>query len=425
MLRYTYFFIFALSGFSGLIYQSIWSHYLKLFLGHSAYAQALVLIIFMGGMAIGAWLASLTSRNLRNLIMAYAVIEGIVGLFALGFHEVFVFSTDYAYDTVIPGLGHIDQVNVFKWGFAAALILPQSILLGMTFPYMSAGLIRRFPKRPGHTLAVLYFTNSLGAALGVLVSGFVLIEAVGLPGTIMSAGFINLFLALWVWLLCRQDQPLPSLTQTLKPTQTTRPNALVFISFLWLAGLTGMASFMYEIAWIRMLSLVFGSSTHAFELMLSAFILGLALGSLWIKGYIDRITQPLKVLGFIQVVMGIFALMTIFIYGESFEWMVFILKALTPTDEGYLLFHLSSHAIALLIMLPATICAGMTLPLLTHYLVTRGHGEKSIGNVYAANTFGSIIGVILAVQWIMPQLGLKNLLLILRWVCYYSCGPVW
>ena len=47
--------IFALSGCSGLIYQSIWSQYLGLYLGHAAYAQSLVLAIFMGGMAIGAW----------------------------------------------------------------------------------------------------------------------------------------------------------------------------------------------------------------------------------------------------------------------------------------------------------------------------------------------------------------------------------
>ena len=46
--------VFTLSGFTGLIYESIWTHYLKLFLGHAAYAQTLVLAIFMGGMAIGA-----------------------------------------------------------------------------------------------------------------------------------------------------------------------------------------------------------------------------------------------------------------------------------------------------------------------------------------------------------------------------------
>ena len=54
--RWRYFCLFAVSGFSGLIYESIGSHYLKLFLGHAAYAQSRVLMIFMGGMAGGAWL---------------------------------------------------------------------------------------------------------------------------------------------------------------------------------------------------------------------------------------------------------------------------------------------------------------------------------------------------------------------------------
>src|ERR687897_736024 len=60
---------------------------------------------------------------------------------------------------------------------------------------------------------------------------------------------------------------------------------------------TAVASFIYEIAWIRMLSLVLGSATHSFELMLSAFILGLALGALWIRKRADRLADPVRFLG--------------------------------------------------------------------------------------------------------------------------------
>ena len=60
--------LFVLSGFAGLIYQSIWSHYLGLFLGHAAYAQALVLAIFMGGMALGAAWIGRAGLRWRNLI---------------------------------------------------------------------------------------------------------------------------------------------------------------------------------------------------------------------------------------------------------------------------------------------------------------------------------------------------------------------
>src|SRR5260370_31141695 len=100
--RSALFAIFAVSGFAGLIYESIWAHYLKLFLGHAAYAQTLVLAIFMGGMAVGSWISSRLSPRWRNLLMAYAVTEAAIGLLALVFHEIFVASPGLAYDTVLP-----------------------------------------------------------------------------------------------------------------------------------------------------------------------------------------------------------------------------------------------------------------------------------------------------------------------------------
>src|SRR5690606_38385162 len=102
--RWAYFGIFAISGFSGLIYESIWSHYLKLFLRHAAYAQSLVLIIFMGGLALGSWLAAKCSARWRRPLLYYAVVEGIVGVIALVFHDVFVSVSDAFYYAVLPGI---------------------------------------------------------------------------------------------------------------------------------------------------------------------------------------------------------------------------------------------------------------------------------------------------------------------------------
>ena len=96
-----FFSLFAISGFSGLIYESIWSHYLKLFLGHAAYAQTLVLAIFMGGMALGSWLCSRYSSRWKNLLLGYALAEGLVGLFALLFHPVFDHLTQTAYTSIM------------------------------------------------------------------------------------------------------------------------------------------------------------------------------------------------------------------------------------------------------------------------------------------------------------------------------------
>src|ERR1700674_5658324 len=92
--------IFVVSGFTGLIYEAIWSHYLKLFLGHAAYAQTLVLALFMGGMAIGSWLCSRRSGNWGNLLRGYAITEALIGLAALAFHPAFVAATEDAYSSI-------------------------------------------------------------------------------------------------------------------------------------------------------------------------------------------------------------------------------------------------------------------------------------------------------------------------------------
>jgi len=410
--RYLIYTLFALSGFSALIYESIWSHYMKLYLGHAAYAQTLVLAIFMSGMAIGAGLCSKYSPRWKNLLKIYALAEGIIGLFAILFHEVFDTITQLSYTTVIYNLNDPMAAHAFKWALSAILILPQSILIGMPFPLMSTALMRMFPQKQGKSLSMLYFTNSFGAAIGVLVSGFVLINAVGLPGTIRVAGMINILLALIVWFLAQKydaDYRPASVPAAItdNPGKSSLYRILLTASFV-----TGAASFIYEIGWIRMLSLVMGSSTHAFELMISAFIFGLAFGALWIHRRIDRIANPVRFLVIVQIVMGLLALATLPIYGNSFSVMQWLMQTLDNTETGYQFFNLYSYAIALAVMLPTTFCAGSTLPLITYALITENHGEKSVGAVYAANTVGAIVGVLFAIHLGMPFFGLKGLIML-------------
>ena len=138
---------------------------------------------------------------------------------------------------------------------------------------------------------------------------------------------------------------------------------------------TAVASFIYEIAWIRMLSLVLGSATHSFELMLSAFILGLALGAFWIRGRADRLRDPERMLGTLQWVMGGLALATLPLYAASFGWVASLLATFARSDQGYAGFTAARYALCLVIMLPATFCAGTTLPLLTRALVGAGVGS--------------------------------------------------
>ena len=179
--------IFAASGFAGLIYESIWTHYLKLFLGHAAYAQMLVLALFMGGLAAGAWLAGKWTERIKNPLAAYAAVEGILAVWGWAYHHEYVAATTFAYHAILPGLPSPLAAGAFQYLLSAALILPQTMLLGATFPLISSALIRAFPLSPGFSLSLLYCTNSLGGAAGIIASGFVLVPRLGLPGTLLAA----------------------------------------------------------------------------------------------------------------------------------------------------------------------------------------------------------------------------------------------
>jgi len=416
--------IFLASGFAGLIYESIWTHYLQLFLGHAAYAQTLVLAIFMGGMALGAALAARFCASIRNPLATYALIEAAIGALAIGFHPVFVAATGGFYDIALDrhlGGGLFDAI---KWSLAALLILPQSILLGATFPVFASAATRAAPAGEGRPIATLYFANSIGGSAGVLASGFLLIPWLGLPGTIAAAGAVNIAIAgVVAWMLHAAAKPVAAATTAEKPRRTVpaaaaataansaaaaavaAPGLLVAVSFL-----TGASSFIYEIGWIRMLSLVLGSATHSFELMLSSFVLGLALGGLWIRKRVDTSPNPGALLGNIQVLMGLAALATVPLHNATFDLVAWALQAMPKTGGGYVLFNLLRYGVASLIMFPAAFCAGMTLPLVTRMLyAAKGQGERAIGVVYSANTVGAIAGLAFAVHVGLPVIGLEYL----------------
>ncbi len=421
MFIYIYFVIFFIAGISGLIYESIWSQYIKHFLGHAAYSQTLVLVIYMGGMALGSWIVSLKTSKCKDLLSVYALVQVLLGIAALLFHGFYLRYLDFSYETVIPFLDNPLLISLYKWITASVIILPQSVLLGATFPLMAGGVVRKFPGLSGYKISTLYFVNSLGASIGVLWSGFFLVERYGLRGAIVTGGLFDMVVGVLVYYLCRRDANSDLLLQTAASVNASSEKEACFEiitpdskkryyhPLLAIACLTATASFMYEIGWIRMLSLVLGSSTHSFELMLSAFIFGLALGSFLIAEKIDKIENVPRFLAIVQILMGTTALITLFTYGNMFEVMRYTINALERNQEGYFFFNIISHVICLLLMLPTTVCAGMVIPLVTHILMKKGFGEQAIGKVYALNTFGGIIGVILAIWVVMPVFGLRLL----------------
>lgn len=428
---------FLLSGMAGLVYEVLWSRYLGLYVGHTAYAQVLVLSVYLGGMAVGSLAVADLSRRLDHPWRWYAGAEALLALFGLLFHLLFVAATELSYEILFPAVGSAAEVGAVRWGVAGLLILPQAIVLGATFPLMAAGLVRRDTDHPGGSVALAYLLNTLGGALGVVMAGFFFIDWFGLPGTSVAAAVLNLSAA---GLVLRAESRARA---TSAEVDTVRAGVHAPISsgeeeagdrssgggpraapsaeletggrgltplLLSVAFGTALASFAYEIGWIRMLALVLGSATHAFEIMLSAFILGIAVGAWTIRRAADESRRPLRLLGLVQVGMGLAALASLPLYLATFGLMSGLVRSLSGQPGGYELFNLGRYGLALLVMLPSTVLAGMTLPLITGALLRAGRGERTIGRVYGLNTIGSVAGAGIAGLLALPYLGLEGLI---------------
>ncbi len=421
--------LFALSGFAGLIYEGSWARYLKLFLGHSSYGQVLTLCIYMGGLAIGSFVAGKLVERVKRPLLGYAAVELGIGIGGIIYHPLYIWLTDYFYDSnFVAGLSS-RGAEIVKIILATGSTLPIAIAVGMTFPFIAAGLMRKSGAEV--SLPMLYFTNSLGSAIGILFTSYTLIPVLGNHATLCVAASINFLLAA---VFCYIGYTAPAtyeeeieeeaggqVAESRENANRAEPLNEDYAAehklpmppknmWFWIAGITGLTSFVYEIVWIRLLSLLMGSSSHSFDQMLSAFILGLAIGSA-VSGKLLK-KDSLVVLSLAQIFMGFFALCTLYFYKPFWEGMNVANQIFNTTNDGYVCWSIFKYALSILWMVPTSFFAGMTLPLITLILTRAFKSEAPIGKVYGWNTVGSILGSAGGGLLLLPLLQLKGSLVL-------------
>ena len=416
--------LFALSGFAGLIYEGSWARYLKLFLGHSSYGQVLTLCIYMGGLAIGSFVAGKLVERVKRPLLGYAAVELGIGIGGIIYHPLYIWLTDYFYDSnYVAGLSS-RGAEIVKVVLATGSTLPIAIAVGMTFPFIAAGLMRKSGAEV--SLPMLYFTNSLGSAIGILFTSYTLIPVLGNHATLCVAASINFLLAA---VFCFIGYTTPSTYEEELEEEGGQVSANVPAEplnedyaaehklpmppknmWFWIAGITGLTSFVYEIVWIRLLSLLMGSSSHSFDQMLSAFILGLAIGSA-VSGKLLK-KDSLVVLSLAQIFMGFFALCTLYFYKPFWEGMNIANQIFNTTNDGYVCWSIFKYVLSIFWMVPTSFFAGMTLPIITVILTRAFKSEAPIGKVYGWNTVGSILGSAGGGLLLLPLLQLKGSLVL-------------
>ena len=414
---------FFLSGAAGLIYEVIWVRLIDKVIGSAPFAVATVLSVFMGGLALGSYLAGrvIDRRPSRDSLLAlYGGLEIGLGLYALALP----FIIDCA--KPIYRLLYNLLLDHFWWYQGAALagcllllIFPAG-LMGATLPVLCRFYVRRFD-HVGTRTGRLYGLNTAGAALGVVLCGFVLIKQAGVwsslcltAGVNISAGTVCLLLARFAFSKTKpKKKPLKKTDPAKDPghldATAREPDPLQLRQARWatvLFAASGFCAMAYEVLWTRLLGLIAGPTTYCFTLVVATFIAGLALGSTLFSRTADTVRRVFVLLAATQVFAAAAALVVSHLLGNS---QFFFAKLIyTCRDHFTHLLAVQSLVIFLLLLMP-TLFLGAAFPLVNRLCVRAVSGlGRSLGKVYALNTIGAIAGSITAGYILTPWLGKEN-----------------
>ena len=379
--------VFFLSGACSLVYQVVWSRLLALRLGNTNEAQTVVIACFMGGLALGYAVLGGVGDRARGPLRTYGVLE--VGI--------------TAWAAASPWLVNVLGAGVSSaWVLAALVLVPPTMLMGGTLPILAAAITRSTRSDPGAVVARLYAVNSFGAVAGVLGSGFFALEAVGLRATLWGACAANAGLAILVLSLASRPATAPTAAgkDPLPPAAPWSPWPAIA------AAVFGYVSLALEGLWIRIFSVIMGSSTYSFSLVIGAFITGIGLGSALVRGPLRRVPALPALAGCAWL-----AALSLWATGALYErlpwWLAGLKVALSTHDSGFELWSLARFGTVFALVLVPAAAFGAALPLAARD-AARVRPGGGTGALFALNTVGAVLGVATCVPWLVPWLGLDG-----------------
>lgn len=401
--------LFLLSGASGLIYEVVWSRMFVLSLGCTVHAAAIVLGVFMGGLALGSWMfGRIADRPGADGLRIYGFLELGVGVCALALPALILLS-DRIYCAAWP---FISESTVGLMGIrvvlAALILLVPATLMGGTLPALSCFLVRRRGVS-GREVGMLYAVNTLGAVIGCFVAGFFLLELLGARLTLYTAALISFVIAVVAIGRRRRPPPAPPGPEVVaRPRPARRPDRSQVRLVIGCYAVSGFAALALEVIWTRCLLYFASADTYAFTAMLSAFLCGLGLGSLLMSRVTGRLRNPLIALGVVELLIGFSAAASIPLFERldgAIDWVAGALS-----HEPTLLFKIATKlSCSFAIMFVPTVLMGAAFPLAaTVYAGARRRVGRRIGTLYAANTVGAIGGSLAAGFLLIPALGLER-----------------
>ena len=398
--------LFVGSGVCALIYEVVWFQLLELVIGSSAISLGVLLATFMGGMCIGSLALPRLASRTRHPLQLYAMLElsiGVIGVLEL-------FAIPLVGKLYSPSVGHGAGALMLRGVVAGLCLLPPTVLMGATLPAI-ARWVESSP-RGISWLGFFYGGNIAGAVIGSVLAGFYLLREHDQAYATYFAAALNVVVAIIAWTIASRT---PSRTPTSSASiasevvgagNVTATGARAGAREVYIAiGISGACALAAEVVWTRLLSLTFGASVYTFSMILAVFLTGLGIGSA-LASWLARIVEsPRRALAWCQLLLTLaIAWAAVVIFLALPNWP--INPSLAPSAWFALQLDLARCA---LVVLPAALLWGASFPFALAAIATPGEDTaKLVGQVYAANTVGSIIGAVICSLVLVPSLGTQD-----------------
>jgi spermidine synthase len=397
--------LFAGSGCAALIYEIVWFQLLQLVIGASAVSLGLLLAAYMGGLCLGsAALPKLVSTR-HHPMHVYALLE--LGVAAFGI--IALFGVPWISRIYVAGAGQTGLAGlILRGAVAAACLLPPTFLMGASLPAI-ARWVETTP-RGISWLGLLYSANVAGAVTGCVLAGFYLLRVHDMAFATYIAAAINVGVALLALVLASRTGDWSAADDQKQASVERAPDVAFVYAAIALSGLTALGA---EVVWTRLLSLLLGATVYTFAIILAVFLTGLWAGSGAGSYLARRVRDSRLALASCQMLLAL-----------AIAWTAFTLVYVLPgwpvdpwlATNPWLNFDLDLmrviHAI-----LPATLLWGASFPLaLAAAAANREDPGRLTGEVYAANTAGSIVGALAFSLLLIPAIGTQGSQKVLIWL---------
>jgi spermidine synthase len=401
--------LFAASGCSALIYEIVWYQMLQLAIGSTAVSLGFLLASFMGGLCIGSiGLPRYLSRHNTGAhpLRIYAALEAGIGVLGI----LVLFGIPLVDRIYIAGAEHGLPGMLLRGCISAVCLLPPTILMGASLP----ALVRwvEHTRRGISWWGLLYGGNTMGAVFGCLLAGFYLLRVYNMATATYVAAALNFAIAAVSYLLAARTPARSDADSaaeigsgaTPAPSDEPSSNWPVYLTIA-ISGATALGA---EVVWTRLMAMILGSTVYVFSIILAVFLIGLALGSglgSMLLRSMRTAAGPRLALGWSQVLLTAGIAWTAFMIADSLPyWPINPMLATSPWYNFQL-----DMVRCLWAILPPTIFWGASFPLACAAISsTKDDPSSLVGRVYAANTFGAILGALVVSLTLVPAIGTQN-----------------